>query len=137
MLTKEQKQAAIDALSYPYGFVKLICDGYEIALVVEKSNKLTYRIVTYINGMLKGEWVSGTAEHPEQRFLNRKERPLASPKEKAKFEKAFGKRATAKDPWFSKTIVTYDISWASGRSAINHLCRVSKSIELVEKEGAL
>ena len=79
--------------------------------------------------------MAGKETFPEQKFINRKEIPCAKPSEKAKAEKIFGKRAVAKDPWYSKKIVTYDISWASGKQAINHLCRVCESIEIVAEEA--
>lgn len=135
MLTKEQKEDAINQLSHPYGSVNLLCDGYKITLNVERSVKLTYRVVTYINGWWKGEWCIGSREFPEQKFLNRRETPVATAKQRAAFEKAFGKRAAAKDPFFTAKVVHYDLSWASGKAAINHLCRVCDSIDLLGKEA--
>ncbi len=134
-LTKEQKAKLIEKLGLPWGRVELNCDGYRINLVVEQTNPLKYRVVTYVNGQWKGVWCLGIEDHPEQKFLNRKEKPLAKPSERARYEKAFGKRAAAKDPWFSKKIVTYDLSWASGKQAINHLCRVCESIEIIVPIG--
>lgn len=136
-LTKEQKAELIGKLGHPYGRVTLMCDGYRISLVVERTSQLAYRIVTYVNGEWKGVWCSGSNNHPEQKFLNRKETLLAKPSEKAKMEKIMGKRAVAKDPWFTKKIVTFDVSWASGKSAINHLCRVCESIEIIADEGSV
>lgn len=136
-LTKEQKAELIEKLNHPYGHVALMCDGYRIALAVERTSQLAYRVVTYVNGTWKGIWFSGTNSYPEQKFLNRKERMLAKPSERARMEKIIGKRATAKDPWFSKKLVTFDVSWASGKSAINHLCKVCESIEIIADEGGI
>ena len=133
-LTKEQKQELIDKLALPWGRVNLLCDGYRITLAVQQVSPLKYRVVTYINGVLEGKWMIAEKSYPEQKFLNRKERPLAKPSEKAKAEKAFGKRAVAKDPWWSKTFVSYDVTWASGKQVIHHLCRVSESIEILPDE---
>lgn len=134
-LTKEQKQALIEELGSPYGCVSLLCDGYQIHLRVERTSQLAYRVITYVNGSWQGKWFSGSEPHPEQKFLNRKERLLAKPSDKARAEKLFGKRAVAKDPWYSKKLVMYDVSWASGKAAINHLCRVCESIEIIEHEA--
>lgn len=131
-LSKQQKAVLVEQLSHPWGRVHLMCDGYRISLVVEKSRGLSYRVVTYINGEWKGVWCIGHESHPEQKFLNRIERPVATPSDKAKMEKIVGKRVVAKDPWFSKTLVTYGVSWASGRSAIYHLCRVCDSVEVID-----
>lgn len=133
-LTKEQKAKLIERLSLPWGRVELNCDGYRINLVVEQVSPLKYRVVTYVNGHWKNSWLAVYSVQ-EQKFLNRKETPLAKPSERARFEKAFGKRAVARDPWFSKKVVTYDISWASGKQAINHLCRVCESIEIIVPTG--
>ena len=135
-LTKEQKQALIDQLSLTFGTVKLRCDGYEIVLQVQQVKPLQYRVITFVNGFWEGKWMSGRESYPEQKFLNKKETHCAKPSDKARAEKIFGKRAVAKDPWYTKKIVTYDVTWASGRQAINHLCRVCDSIEVI-KEGGL
>lgn len=136
-LTKEQKAALVVQLASPYGRVHLLCDGYEIILRVERAKGLSYRVVTYVNGSWQGKWCSGRESYPEQKFLNRKETPLLSRSKKAEAEKIFGKRAIAKDPYLSKKIVSYDLSWPSGKAAINHLCRVCESVEIVlPKDGA-
>ncbi len=134
-LTKEQKQSLIDTLTSTWGRVNLLCDGYRVTLCVQPVAALKFRVVTYVNGVWEGKWIAGKESFPEQKFLNRKEISCAKPSEKAKAEKIFGKRAVAKEPWYSKKIVTYDISWASGRQAINHLCRVCESIEIVAEDA--
>lgn len=129
-LTKEQKDRLIEDLDHPWGNAELICDGYRITLQVERIKPLVFRVVTYINGQWRGEWSLGNKEIPEQKFLNKKTHRACTPSFKAKMEKIFGKRAVAKDPYYNKTFVTYDISWPSGKAAINHLCRVCESVEI-------
>ena len=133
-LSKEQKAMLAEKLSNPWGQVKLICDGYRITLNVERVKAMQYRVVTYVNGEWKGVWFSGREEHPEQKFLNKKTRYAYSPTFRAKMLKLVGKRAFAKDPDYSKTYVSYDISWASGKAAIAHLCRVCESVEIAPAE---
>ena len=53
-----------------------------------------------------------------------------TPADKARMEKSLGKRFVAKDPWFNKTFISYDMSWPSGKAAIAHLCRVCDSVQL-------
>ena len=130
-LTKEQKNKLAEDLNSPWGVANLLCDGYKITLRVERCKGLTSRVVTYINGRWRGEWCCHDQEFPEQKFLNKRTHRGCSPSFKAKAEKIFGKRAVAKDPFYSKTFVTYDISWPSGKAAINHLCRVCESVEIV------
>lgn len=129
-LTKEQKEMLAQQLSTPWGRVELLCDGYRVNLVVERCKGMTYRVVTYINGCWKGEWMSGTQSHPEQKFLRKSERSLCSAKERADAEKLLGKRYVAKQPFYNEKITIYDVSWASGKAAINHLCKVCESVEV-------
>lgn len=129
-LTKEQKEKLSADLTSPWGRVRLICDGYRIALVVERCKPMVFRVVTYINGQWRGEWSLGTKEFPEQKFINKKTHRVYSPAFVKKAEKIFGKRAVAKDPEYKRTFITYDISWPSGKAAINHLCRVCESVEI-------
>lgn len=137
-LTKEQKQVLIDKLTSPWGRVHLMCDGHKVDLVVERAKGMRYRVTTYVDGRWEGKWMSGKEEHPEQKFLNKQVRPAASKKTKADMEKAVGKRyfkkMCAEEPYWTKTITVYDISWASGRSAINHLCKVCDSIQIATEE---
>ena len=130
-LTKEQKEMLAETLTTPWGGVELLCDGYRIALQVQRVKELTYRVTTFVNGKWEGKWMSGKEAHPEQKFLNKKTHRACSPSFKAKMEKIMGKRAVAKDPYYSKTFITYDVSWASGKAAITHLCRVCESVEIV------
>lgn len=137
-LTKEQKQELIDKLSYPWGRVRLLCDGYQIDLMVERDKGLAYRVVTYVNGSWQGKWISGKESHPEQKFLRKSIRPVVTKAERERMEKAVGKRCfkkmCAEEPYWTKTITLYDISWASGKAAINHLCKVCDSIQISAKE---
>lgn len=127
---KIQQAELIEKLQSLYGNVRLLCDGFEVTLCVERSKGLACRVVTYVNGQWCGKWVSGTESFPEQKFLNRRERSLVTPAKKAEAEKALGKRYVAKSPFYSAKIVIYDISWPSGRAAINHLMRVCDSVQV-------
>lgn len=129
-LTKEQKDELAQQLDHPWGSVALLCDGFRVDLRVEHSGKLAYRVVTYVNGAWEGKWFSGKTEYPEQKFLNKRTRRAYSPKFIKDMEKILGKRAVAKDPEYRKTFVTFDISWPSGKAAINHLCRACESVEI-------
>ncbi|MCW3479714.1 hypothetical protein OL229_09085 [Neisseriaceae bacterium JH1-16] len=137
-LTTEQKQELINKLSTPWGSVHLLCDGSRIDLVVEPCKGLKYRVTTYVNGHWKGEWIDGSKSFPEQKFLNKSTRPLVKKADLEKMEKTAGKRLfkkmCAEDSYWTKTITLYNPSWASGKSAINHLCKVCDSIQVVTEE---
>lgn len=130
-LSKEQKAELAAQLSLPWGNVELVCDGYRVALQVQRmKGGMTYRVMTYINGFFEHKWVSGTKEYPEQKLLRKSVRPVCSSTEKAKAEKSLGKRFVAKSTYYSATITLYLPDWASGKAAINHLCKVCESVQI-------
>lgn len=131
-LTKEQKELVVSELSHTFGTALLKCDEDQVVLAVQCVKSLKYRVVMYINGYWKGEWLDTNKSFPEQKYLNRRVRALYSKAEIAHMQKKFGKRNTQKFMSINKTYVTYDFTWASGKMALNHLIKVSKSIELVK-----
>lgn len=133
-LSKEQKDQAIGELSLPWGRVHLMCDGYRITLSVERYKGMSYRIMTYVNGVFEGKWCSSKGEYPEQKFMRKSVRPLCSAQKKARDEKLFGKRIVSKDPWYTKKLTIYLPDWASGKAAINHLCKVCDSVQIAEPQ---
>ena len=132
MVTKtELKQKVIDALSIPWGGIKLACDGREVTLQVKPFGVLRYRVMTYVDGVFKGAWISGDNEHPEQKFLRKKTVRVYSARQIKEFEKKFGKRRAAK--YFpNKEAHCFLGDWPSGRSAIIHLLKVCNSVELID-----
>lgn len=131
-LSKEQKEQIIKELSHTFGTVMLKCDDDHITLAVEQVKSLKYRVVIYVNGKWKGEWLDSAKNFPEQKYLNKRVRSLYSKAEVASMQKKFGKRATNNFMSLNKTYVTYDLTWASGKMVLNHLIKVSKSIELIK-----
>jgi hypothetical protein len=132
-LSKEQKDQAIQKLSNPWGSINLICDGYCVALQVQRTSALSFRVMTFVNGEFKGSWCNAENECPESKFLRKTVRSLTSPSRKRELEKILGKRHVAKDPFYSKTHTYYLPDFASGKAAINHMCKVSESIQIVEE----
>ncbi|MGB6056318.1 MAG: hypothetical protein WBG17_13890 [Burkholderiaceae bacterium] len=131
-LTEEQKTELTRQLSHPWGAVDLMCDGYRIALRVQQSKALTFRVMTYVNGYFKGEWVRGKNPAPESKFLRKSVRPCISPAKRLKLEKMFGKRRVKNDPYWSGSVTLYLPDWPSGVAAINHLCKVCESVQIAE-----
>lgn len=137
-LSKEQKEALARELMTPWGRIELECDGYLVALRVERAKGMTYRVVTYVNGFFKGEWIctkGGAAPVPETKFLRKSVRPNISPVKRKKLEKTLGKRYISKDPYWSGTQTFYLPDWSSGKAAINHLCKVCESVQVSKKAG--
>lgn len=134
-LTKEQKAKLADELIHPWGSIALVCDGYRVDLQVKRWKGMSYRVMTYVNGVHKGIWYSAEEEHPEQKFLRKSVRPNVSPAERIKLEKAFGKRYVKNDPFWSGSVTLYMLDWASGKAAINHMCKVCESVEIAPDKG--
>jgi hypothetical protein len=135
-LSKEQKEALAEKLSMPWGGIELECDGYLVALRVERYTGMTYRVMTYVNGVFKGEWCytkGGAAPVPETKFLRKSVRPNIGPAKRKQLEKNLGKRYISKDPYWSGTQTFYLPDWSSGKAAINHLCKVCESVQVSKK----
>lgn len=133
MLTKDQKTELAERLSLPFGSVSLLCDGHHVALVVERCKGFKYRVMTYVDGCFKGQWMlpkDGAEPAPETKFLRKSVRPNLSPTKRKVWEKAMGKRYVKSDPYCSGSVTIYMPDWSCGKSAINHLCKVCESVEL-------
>ncbi len=129
-LTKEQKDELAQKLTNPWARVDLICDGYTVTLSVRRYKALSYRVITYVNGQLNHEWISSKQSFPEQKFLRKEVKSLVSAAERKKAEKEFGKRWVAKDPFWSGKVTFFNSDWLSGKTAINHLCKVCESVQV-------
>ncbi|MCX7172446.1 MAG: hypothetical protein NT159_00585 [Proteobacteria bacterium] len=137
MLTKEQRAAAAQELASPYGrAVHLLCDGRRVSLQVQCASKtgLKYRVMTFVDGQFMGAWCKG--DTPEAKFLRKHVHSLVSPARYKQAEKVFGKRAVAKDPFWNKTFTQYHPDWASGKAAIDHLCKACESVEFAPEMKA-
>ncbi|MBA5605856.1 hypothetical protein H3H36_10840 [Duganella sp. FT3S] len=129
-LSKEQKQELTDKLSMPWGSVELLCDGRRVSLQVRRFKQMTYRVMTYVDGVFKGAWCMAEPAVPEHKFMRKLVRPNLSPAKRKEAEKRLGKRYVAKDPYFSGSVTVYLPDWSSGKTAINHLCKVCESVEV-------
>lgn len=137
-LPKETKAQIISDLSQAYGRTFLKCDGFNIALSVEKKAKgLSYHIAIYINGSMKGIWINESANHPETKFIFTHTRNKYTPAQKAKIKKHFGVRGTKKQFPDLDDKFEYLMPYINtANAAIAHLCKVCDSIELVDKNAA-
>ncbi len=138
MLTKEQRAELAAKLDFPWGDVRLICDGHSVTLQVQRDacTAIRYSVMTYVDGYFKGEWMKGEA--PEAKFLRKQVRPLFSPAHRKAIEKIVGKRRFASQEYdnYRKTSTNYMPYWPNGKAAINHLCKVCESVEVAPEEVA-
>lgn len=134
-LSKEQKESVIQDLSSLFKTVKLNCDGYEITLRLMR-HKMKLIIAIYINGEVKGMWSSKPEEYPESKFLAVRKKSVYTPSEKAKILKEFGKRDAKKQFNIDQQFEYRLPYFSTARSALNHLIKVSESIEILTEMAA-
>ena len=131
-MNTEEKQKVINALSSAYGDVTLTCDGYRVDLQVQRSVGLNFRVMIYVNRCFKGEWSLPESTAPERKFLRPVKKTLISAAKIKEIERRLGKKAIKAFVAEHQKVWAFAApDFASGRAAINHLCKVCDSI-LVE-----
>lgn len=133
-MTKDDWLLVKQQLSSPYGSVKLMVDGYELALQVHRIKPLKYGIVVFVNGVYKGEWHKGEADEAK-RFCRPSVKSLYSPAKKKAVLKGLRGKAEIKSMTdllhLDKTWTFWDLFWPSFGPMQRHLIANNKSIELV------
>lgn len=80
-MTKEEWAEAESRMSTPLGSVDMKIDGYDVSLRVVRAGNLKYCIAVYVNGYIKGEWVTKDCDI-RRRFFCKHTKSLLSAKEK-------------------------------------------------------
>ena len=136
--SKEVLAELAEKLAHPWGQVSLVCDGRRITLQVQRYGKgMTYRVMTFIDGVFKYEWALEKNAAPEAKFLRKSVRPHLSPAKRKEVEKQLGKRYVAKHPFWGGSTTIYLPDWSSGKAALAHLCKVCASVEVAPAETAI
>ncbi len=137
-LSMSQRKALADKHSNPYGSLTLLCDGRRITLQTQRASKtsMTYCVMTYVDGKFEGRWISAAEPCPEQKFMRRAEKRYVSEKKIAAMEKKYGKKRVA-EYWTNarKVHISFMPYWKTYLAALNHLCRVCESVEVVEADA--
>lgn len=131
-MTKDQWLAVKAALSTPWGVVKLDVDGYELTLQVKQIKPLKFAIVPYVNGEIKGIWLTGDNEEG-RRFMRPVKVAVFKPAEKKRMTKGLSKANIKK--YFGdidKTFTVIECLWPSFDPLRRHLIANNKEIELLE-----
>lgn len=110
-MTPEQWKAVEESLAYPHGRAELTCDGRKVVAVVEAAKRLRYRVVVYVDGCWRGEWLRFDKPCDEQRFMNPHAHAAYSAADLARMRKVFGRKqysemAERKVRWFSPDFPT-------------------------------
>jgi hypothetical protein len=132
-MTKEEWKEFENEIT-PYFGRTLLVDGYEIFVRI-RGGPTKYSYVCYVNGEIRGEWLSKDCEE-RLRFLRRVEKRVYSP---AKIKKALEGSSKKYQKEFIKThdlertVVYYDISFPSVAAIRKQLEANNKSIEWIKK----
>lgn len=134
-LSKEQKAFAIKELEKG-SRVKLNCDSYEISLMIQR-HKMKLVMGIYVDGTVKGIWCTEHEKHPEAKYLAPYFINVYKPSFKQKIIKLYGKRRAYKEHPDLDTKHEHRLPYfSSATRALNHLIKVSESIELVTEMAA-
>ncbi len=108
--------------------VKLICDGYELTLMLRPIKQFKNAITVYVNGKIEGRWFVEECEE-RRRFLCPKSKSFYSKKDMADFKKI--SKRIFKEMQAKNKYVYYEPYWTSFRALKSHLIKNNTSIELV------
>jgi len=136
-LNKEDWTRIEKALSGTYGMVKLKVDGREVTFQRALVSKNRLGIGTYVDGVMKGAWVSSENHHPEQRYLRPVSRFAHKPKERAMLQKTPKRLREELGPFFDpdRKIHFFDLTWPSATAIRRHYQQTFESIEILEVIG--
>jgi hypothetical protein len=131
LMTKEDWAKVGASLSMPYGLnVTLLVDGYELTLVIVTTAPLKYGICLYVDGYLKGTFITTDCEE-RRRFARPIHRACYKPADKAGILKELGKkRAKEYFPRLDEKFTYYSPVWPSFGPLKRHLLANNKSVEI-------
>lgn len=130
-LTKQNRSDYERRLTFLYSELKLHCDGYDVTLQVHQV-KMKLVVETFVDGVFKGEWMIPKEGEviPQRQFLNKKIIRAYSLQKKADLIKRYGKKRAYEIFDLDAERVYYSPTWSSGKTAISHLLKVCKSVEV-------
>lgn len=110
-----------------WGRVELECDGYNVSLVKEQYNENKLCIAVYIDGKIKGRWLTEDCEE-RRRFAQCKKRLLRLPKDfnTKDFTKKELKALNEKRTYYS-----YGFWWLNFDEMRRHFEKNNKEIKLI------
>ncbi len=129
-LTKDEWAQVEERLIRHYTPVGLMCDGYHLTLKIMRYG-MKLLIVPYINGILKGEWLTAESEE-RRRFFRPVKKSVWSAKALSRMKK-MNKRQLKEcgiDP--GESITAYYPYWTSFKALKSHLQKNNESIELLK-----
>ena len=85
-MTKEEWKQAEEALTHFFRPVELKVDGYDITLILERVGVYQNKIMVYIGGEFRGQWMAEDCDE-RRRFLQERKHSILSGKQMAEFER--------------------------------------------------
>ncbi len=131
-MTKEEWKEVEERLTGLNIPVMLICDGYKVALMLERVDQFKNGIMVYVNGCFEGRWIIQDCEE-RRRFLRPVNKFMYSTKQRSILKK-MSKRLRKKiglDPDAKHTY--YHFYWTSFMYLKSHLIKHNSNIELVRE----
>lgn len=110
-----------------YNRVVLICDGYDLTLVLERHGQFRNVIAIYVNGVVEGRWIMEDCEE-RRRFFCPKTKRVYSEKKLAGIKKL--SRKLYKELAAAR-YTCYEPYWSSFRAMKSHLIKNNKNIEMM------
>lgn len=130
-MTKDDWAALEMELSHAYGSAMILADGFEVSFQV-LQHKMQLVICPYVNGWMKGEWLSKKTEEAI-RFYRPVSVSLYSPSQAKKLTAGLSKsKVKAYFSNLDKKHEYYVSEWLSFRSLKRHLIANNKSLALVK-----
>lgn len=136
-MTKEEWAAVEKALSGTYGSAKIKADEFEVTFYRTLVSENRLGILTYVNGVYRGEWFLADSAHPEQRCLRPASRYLCRPKERARLKKLSKPMRKTLGPAFDpdRRWHYFDACWPNATAIRRHYQKTFQTLELMEVLG--
>lgn len=107
-----------------YSALLLDCDGFRLS-ISETRSKNKIEVIVYVNGFLKGEWISNDCEE-RRRFYQKKKKQMHSQKKIKQWKRLFGKT-------LEQYAYYYLPFWTSFKAFKAHLINNNKEIIWLNK----
>ncbi|MFC0349710.1 hypothetical protein [Undibacterium danionis] len=132
MITKEQWKEIENNLSSSFGQVELLIDGFNVLLAVMCVKPRKYEIVTYVNGWVRGEFMSEGSDEG-RRFYRPVTKFIWSEKERAQFIKIYGGKRCPKEKLadFNKSITVLHSNWTNVTAMRRHFEKNNNELSVV------
>lgn len=129
-MTNEDWKYVEDKISYTFGSVKLLVDGYNVTLECLPEKTLHYVIVVFVDGKFDSKWAMDDCDI-RRRFYSRHTKCFLDQKARNRLKRE--KKAFREEVKKQATTEYFLPYWNSFRLMKSHFIKNNVSIELAEK----